>query len=118
MLKFLNITARYLHRFKIGIGILLFASSIGFFIIILTTEANADVYAMLCAVLCLWSLGLLMITSYFPIELAKITESDRFFTQLKKRLRYGFVWFVGLIATLTSLGIVIITIRMLSVITK
>ena len=118
MLKFLNFTAQYLHRFKAGLWLLLFGSIAGFFTIIFTSEASADAYAMLCAVLCLWSLVLLMIASYFPTELADITEDDSFFTRLKKRLYYAFSWLIALISVLASIAIVITTIRMFMIITR
>lgn len=118
MLNTLNAIAIRLHRFKPFFWLLLVVSMIAFVVLIVTTDTSSDAYTLLAAMFGLWAIGALMITSYFPVEITEFSIDDGFFTRQRKRASYGMAWLAGSIATITSVAIVIMTLKLIGVIVR
>lgn len=112
MLRFLNAAARRLRPLRPVLWLLLAGSMIGFALIVFGTASMADSYAILCLVLCLWSLSLLVVVALFPRQLAEINRDDGFLARLRKRIHRGFTWLVAVVTLLVNLAVILTTFRL------
>jgi len=112
MLRLLNGAGRRLQPLRPVFWVLLAGSIVGFALIILGAASMSDSYAILCLVLCLWSMSLLVVVACFPRQLAEFHRNDNVWVRLRKHVNRGFTWLVAIVTVLVNLAVIMTTFRL------
>lgn len=116
MLSFYQWLATRLERVKAGIRLVFFAS-LGVFIwtLLFSSGSAGNAYMLLSVLACTWALFLLLFIAYFIAPVSKPEQGDRFFVRIKKRVRIGLRWALALTVSGLSVGIILMTFRLLGI---
>lgn len=111
ILSLIQSIARIAYKIRVFIWALAAASLIGFFYVILKSEASLDTYLMPMVVLFGWSICLLGIGGSFREVPELPDKSIGFFQRIAMRFRYRIAWFWALFFLICTLILLYMSIR-------
>lgn len=114
MLRFYHRLARFMHPYRAGLWFVLVGCAVAFIVGLFAMDgADGQPVLLVSVVLFVWGLSALSVVHGFAEPLPQAAADAGFFARLKVSATRAYLWLMAVVASVVSLGVVILTVRAL-----